>query len=132
MLVITRAKNESVVIGNGITVTVVDVRGDKVRLGVEAPKEMWVLRQEVFDVRYPAGCCLPPTLPPGVEPSWLTPAVVNLARAIAGEKAFDRLPILADALEEGGSNNHDILGHCRSGGVHNPECWVLGLILRPR
>jgi carbon storage regulator len=49
MLVLSRKKNESIVINNDITVTVVEIRGDKVRLGIVAPKEIPVHRQEVYD-----------------------------------------------------------------------------------
>ena len=49
MLVLTRKKNESVVIGHNVSVTVVEIRGDKVRLGIVAPKEVPVHRQEVYD-----------------------------------------------------------------------------------
>jgi carbon storage regulator len=49
MLVLSRKKNESIVINSDITVTVVEIRGDKVRLGIVAPKEVPVHRQEVFD-----------------------------------------------------------------------------------
>ena len=49
MLVLTRQKNESIIIGNDITIVVVEIRGDKVRLGIEAPKEVPVHRQEVYD-----------------------------------------------------------------------------------
>lgn len=49
MLVLSRKKNESIVINDDITVVVVEIRGDKVRLGVEAPKEVPVHRREVFD-----------------------------------------------------------------------------------
>lgn len=49
MLVLSRKKNESIVINSNITVTVVEIRGDKVRLGIVAPKEVPVHRQEVFD-----------------------------------------------------------------------------------
>jgi carbon storage regulator len=49
MLVLSRKKNESIVINNNITVTVVEIRGDKVRLGIVAPKEVPVHRQEVYD-----------------------------------------------------------------------------------
>ena len=49
MLVLSRKKNESIVIDNDITIVVVEIRGDKVRLGVEAPKEIPVHRQEVFE-----------------------------------------------------------------------------------
>jgi len=47
--VLSRKKNESIVINNNITVVVVEIRGDKVRLGIEAPKEVPVHRREVFD-----------------------------------------------------------------------------------
>ena len=49
MLVLTRKTNESIVINNNITVMVVEIRGDKVRLGIVAPKEVPVHRQEVYD-----------------------------------------------------------------------------------
>lgn len=49
MLVLSRKKNESIVIDDNITIVVVEIRGDKVRLGVEAPKEVPVHRREVFD-----------------------------------------------------------------------------------
>jgi carbon storage regulator len=49
MLVLSRKKNESIVINNDITVTVAEIRGDKVRLGIVAPKEVPVHRQEVYD-----------------------------------------------------------------------------------
>ena len=49
MLVLSRKKNESIVINNDITIVVVEIRGDKVRLGVEAPKEVPVHRQEVYE-----------------------------------------------------------------------------------
>lgn len=49
MLVLSRKKNESIVINNDITIVVVEIRGDKVRLGVEAPKEIPVHRREVYE-----------------------------------------------------------------------------------
>lgn len=49
LLVLSRKKNESIVIADDITIVVVEIRGDKVRLGVEAPKEVPVHRREVFD-----------------------------------------------------------------------------------
>ena len=49
MLVLSRKKNESIVINDDITIVVVEIRGDKVRLGIEAPKEVPVHRREVFD-----------------------------------------------------------------------------------
>lgn len=49
MLILSRKKNESIIINNNITIVVVEIRGDKVRLGIEAPKEIPVHRKEVFD-----------------------------------------------------------------------------------
>ena len=49
MLVLSRKKNESIVVNNDITIVVVEIRGDKVRLGVEAPREVPVHRREVYD-----------------------------------------------------------------------------------
>lgn len=49
MLVLSRARHESIVIDNDITITIVQVRGDRVRLGIEAPECVPIHRQEVFD-----------------------------------------------------------------------------------
>jgi carbon storage regulator len=49
MLVLSRKKHESVMIGDNVAVTVVEVRGDKVRLGIEAPKDVAVHRREIYD-----------------------------------------------------------------------------------
>ncbi|HET6328898.1 MAG TPA: carbon storage regulator CsrA [Planctomycetaceae bacterium] len=49
MLVLSRKKDEKIIIGDNITVMVIEIRGDKVRLGIEAPKEITVHRQEVYD-----------------------------------------------------------------------------------
>jgi len=49
MLVLSRQRDESIMIGDNIEITIVDIRGDKVRLGIDAPTEIPVHRQEVFD-----------------------------------------------------------------------------------
>lgn len=49
MLVLSRKKNESIDIGNDVVVTILEIRGDKVRLGIEAPKEVPVHRREVYE-----------------------------------------------------------------------------------
>ncbi|MBY0513242.1 MAG: carbon storage regulator CsrA [Gemmataceae bacterium] len=49
MLVLSRKKNESIVINNDVVVTVVEIRGDKVRLGIVAPKDVPVHREEVYE-----------------------------------------------------------------------------------
>jgi hypothetical protein len=52
-----------------------------------------------------------------------------MAQAIYDERAFDRMPNLADALEETGCTNQDILSHCREPGEHARGCWVVDLVL---
>ncbi len=64
-----------------------------------------------------------------VEPAWLTSDVLLLARGIYAEKAFDRMPILADALQDAGCDNPDVLNHCRGDGPHVRGCWVVDLVL---
>jgi carbon storage regulator len=49
MLVLSRKKNESIIINDNITVTVIEIRGDKVRLGIEAPRDVTVHRREVYE-----------------------------------------------------------------------------------
>lgn len=49
MLVLSRKKNEAIIINDNITVVVVDIRGDKVRIGIQAPKEVPVHRREVYE-----------------------------------------------------------------------------------
>jgi hypothetical protein len=73
-----------------------------------------------------------PFRPVAVGPSWLTwndGTVVKIAQAIYYDRAFDRLPVLADALEEAGCHEPDILAHCRQPGEHVRGCWGVDLIL---
>ncbi len=63
------------------------------------------------------------------DPSWKTPAVVQLARSLYEEKRFADLPVLADALEEAGCQDATVLEHCRGPGPHVAGCWLLDLIL---
>ena len=67
-----------------------------------------------------------------VQPAWLTwneGTVERLARAILNEGNFDCLPILADALEDAGCNQAEILAHCRGLGPHVRGCGVVDLLL---
>jgi hypothetical protein len=67
-----------------------------------------------------------------VDPAWLDGnggAVRRLAEAIYGERAFDRLPILADALEEAGYADRELLGHLRGPGPHALGCWAVDRLL---
>jgi hypothetical protein len=70
-----------------------------------------------------------PFRPVTLDPAWLTPTVLALANGIYADRAFDRMPILADALEEAGCENDDILLHCRQPGEHVRGCWVVDLVL---
>jgi hypothetical protein len=70
--------------------------------------------------------------PASIDPAWLAwnnAAVKHIAAGIYEERAFDRLPILADALEKAGCDNADILTHLRSPGPHVRGCWPVDLIL---
>lgn len=64
-----------------------------------------------------------------VDPAWLTSDVLALAKGIYEERNFGRMPILADALQDAGCDNDDILDHCRGPGPHVRGCYVLDLIL---
>lgn len=68
MLVLSRQRDETIVIGDNIEVTVVDIRGDKVRLGINAPKEVTVHRKEVYEAikreNKPGGGGQTPPAPP--------------------------------------------------------------------
>ncbi len=73
-------------------------------------------------------------VPPGltVPPAWLAwdgGTVTRLARSVEERQAFDRLPILADALEDAGCAEQAILDHCRGPGPHARGCWLLDLLL---
>jgi hypothetical protein len=70
-----------------------------------------------------------PFRPVAADPAWLTSAVVSLARAIYNDRAFDHMPILADALQDAGCDNPDILDHCRGPGSHVRGCWVVDAVL---
>jgi hypothetical protein len=67
-----------------------------------------------------------------VEPAWLAwrdGTISKLARAILDEQRYEELPILADALEDAGCTDPDILAHCRQPGEHSWGCWVIDLLL---
>jgi hypothetical protein len=61
--------------------------------------------------------------------SWNEGTILKLAQAIYDSRSFTDMPILADALEEAGCDNADILTHCRQSGEHLRGCWVVDLLL---
>jgi hypothetical protein len=69
-----------------------------------------------------------PFRPVTFDPAWIIPNVTTLAHIIYKQRAFDRMPDLADSLELAGCMNEDILSHCRVGN-HVRGCWVVDLAL---
>ena len=71
-----------------------------------------------------------PEQPVALDPSWLTDTALSLARHIYESRDFSVMPILADAMQDAGCDNDDILNHCReANGVHVRGCWVVDLVL---
>ena len=62
-------------------------------------------------------------------PEWRTDTAVSLARTMYDQREFSAMPILADALQDAGCDNHEILTHCREDGMHVRGCWVVDLVL---
>jgi hypothetical protein len=60
---------------------------------------------------------------------WPTSTVVTLARQMYESRDFSAMPILADALQDAGCENADVLAHCRGPGPHVRGCWVVDLLL---
>jgi hypothetical protein len=63
------------------------------------------------------------------DPAWRTSTAVALAKQMYESRDFGAMPILADALQDAGCDNDDILDHCRSEGTHVRGCWVVDLVL---
>ncbi len=70
-----------------------------------------------------------PFRPVVFEEGWRTTTTTALVTGIYEEKVFDRMPILADALEEAGCDSREVLDHCRGPGEHVRGCWVVDLVL---
>jgi hypothetical protein len=66
---------------------------------------------------------------PATMLSWNDSTVRRIAEGIYDDRAFDRLPILSDALLDAGCDNEDLIQHCRSAGPHVRGCWAVDLIL---
>jgi hypothetical protein len=70
-----------------------------------------------------------PFRPVTFDPRWRTSDVAGLARSIYEDRAFDRMPLLSDALMDAGCADEQVLGHCRGDGPHVRGCWVVDLVL---
>lgn len=82
-----------------------------------------LLLRDIFDSPFHHASLSPALL------AWNNSTVVTMAQSIYADRTFDSLPVLADALEEAGCDNQDILSHCRAEGPHVRGCWVVDLIL---
>lgn len=70
-----------------------------------------------------------PFQPIAIDAAWRTATVVSIAEAAYADRVFDRLPILADALEDAGCTDAVVLDHCRRPGEHFRGCWVVDGLL---
>lgn len=70
-----------------------------------------------------------PFRPVPFDPCWRSSDALGVAEGVYAERAWDLLPILADALADAGCEEESILSHCRGGGLHVRGCWVLDLVL---
>jgi hypothetical protein len=66
------------------------------------------------------------------SPEWRTDTAISLARQMYETREFSAMPILADALQDAGCDNDDILDHCRDPGPHVRGCWVIDLVLEKK
>jgi hypothetical protein len=71
-----------------------------------------------------------PFRPVAFSPSWRTDTALSLAQQMYESRDFGAMPILADALQDAGCDNEDVLSHCRAGkATHVRGCWVVDLVL---
>jgi hypothetical protein len=70
-----------------------------------------------------------PFRPVTFDHAWRTPTAVALAQQMYDSRDFSAMPILADALQDAGCDNFDVLDHCREPGPHVRGCWVVDLVL---
>ncbi len=70
-----------------------------------------------------------PFRPLAFDPSWRTTTAASLARTMYESRDFAAMPVLADALEDAGCDNAEVLAHCRGDGPHVRGCWVVDLVL---
>ncbi len=97
-----------------------------------AKKRMATIAEKRYQIQLLHDIFGNPSHPVTVNPAWLAwsdGTVRKVAQTIYDKRAFDRMPILADALEDAGCDNADILAHCRSEAPHVRGCWVVDALL---
>ncbi len=106
----------------GVRVEILDMKVHDVDTHAEGMRnEGYLFVVEAID------CLADPIIP--VSPEALSSTVVALSQGIAADAAFDRLPILADALQDSGCDDPLVLDHLRTCRDHTPSCWVVEMIL---
>ena len=70
-----------------------------------------------------------PFRPVAFDPAWRTEAAVGIAAKMYDDRQFAAMPILADALQDAGCEDEQVLTHCREPGTHVRGCWVVDLLL---
>lgn len=100
-----------------------------------ADRDAWLRAKQEHQKRIGGECCNQlrdvignPFRPVTVAPEWRTAAAVALAESMYRARDFAAMPILADALQDAGCYNEDILNHCREPGPHVRGCWVVHLV----
>jgi hypothetical protein len=95
----------------------------------------WGVAREGVNLLGPEACDLirelfrNPFCQGGFNPCWRTTDAVSVARGISDDEAFDRLPLLADALLDAGCDDEAMLAHCQADGLHVRGCWALDAVL---
>jgi predicted RNA-binding protein with RPS1 domain len=115
---------EVVSLGDRVTCVVlgVDAERGRIALKLRGPSDA------TAPLALPADPAWPPLIPPEVL-NWNDGLVVRMARDIREGRAFDEMPVLADALEDAGCVEAVVLAHLRDRGPHARRCWVLDLLL---
>jgi hypothetical protein len=108
--------------------------GDTTHLAVAAVSDWFAVPEaeeaELAKQSYFLGDIVRPSAPAFTFlPDWRTDTALSLARQMYESRDFSAMPILADALQDAGCDNEDVLSHCRGPGPHVRGCWVCDLVL---
>ncbi len=113
----------------GVALVVADIAEDVARGGNGRDPESAFVVASAEEAQLLLCICGDPLQPTTFAADWRTDTVLTLARQMYESRDFSAMPILADALQDAGCDNADILDHCRGPGPHVRGCWVIDLIL---
>lgn len=122
--------NKQIVVVEGVAFEVAKVVADRVARSRNA-KRWKAARDDELRVQANLLRCVvgDPTQPVTFDPAWRTDTATTLARQMYDSRDFSAMPILADALQDAGCDNEEVLNHCRGEGVHVRGCWMVDLVL---